>query len=45
MRRDYSKTRELDREHRRTGGWTSLGFAIVVIAIAAAVLMLILGAA
>lgn len=43
MRRDDSKARELDQETRRTGGWTGIGFAIVVIAVVVAVIMLILG--
>lgn len=38
-----SKTREVDREARRTGKWTGIGFVIIVIGVAIAVLLLILG--
>jgi len=41
--RTESKTRETDQKMRRTGGWTGIGFAIVLIAAAIATLLLILG--
>jgi hypothetical protein len=41
--RTQSKTRETDQEMRRTGGWTGIGFVIVLAAAVIAILLLILG--
>jgi flagellar basal body-associated protein FliL len=41
--RTESKTREADQEKRQTSGWTSIGFAIVLVAAVIAILLLILG--
>jgi len=43
--RKESKTRRVDQDTRRTGRWSSIGFAIVVIGVVAAILLLILGTA
>jgi len=43
--RKESKTRQVDQETRQSGRWTGIGFAVIVIGVVIAVLLLILGSA